>query len=95
MNGITEVLTCSRYKGTSFVADSERNDVRACDVFSGTHLAGRAIERTDSTAPVNHVKFDPNGSRFVTPAGGVAGMRNVTNLARPIQRVFPFYQSRE
>jgi steroid delta-isomerase-like uncharacterized protein len=55
MKGLLTVLTDGRYEVVSFATDSERNNVCAYGVFTGTHLAGGAIPPTGKTANTDYV----------------------------------------
>ena len=55
MKGLLTVLTDGRYKIVSFGTDSERNNVCAYGVFTGTHLAGGPCPPTGKTANTDYV----------------------------------------
>jgi len=56
MKGITKVLPDARYEVKSFATDSERNNVAAYGVFSGTHTGeGGPVPPTGSTVSTDYV----------------------------------------
>ena len=55
MKGIMTVLTNATYEVKSFAADTQRNNVCAYGVFSGTHLAGGPVPPTGKTTKTDYV----------------------------------------
>ena len=57
MKGLMTVLTDGSYQVKSFATDSERNNVCAYGVFTGTHLAGGPCPPTGKTTKTDYVYF--------------------------------------
>jgi ketosteroid isomerase-like protein len=55
MKGLLTVLTDGRYELRSLATDTERNNVCAYAVFTGTHLAGGPCEPTGKTTRSDYV----------------------------------------
>jgi len=55
MKGLLTVLTDGRYVVKSFATDTERNNVCAYGVFTGTHLAGGPCPPTGKTTNTDYV----------------------------------------
>lgn len=55
MQAITGILTDASYEVKSFATDTERNNVCAYGVFSGTHLAGGPVPPTGKTTKTDYV----------------------------------------
>ena len=55
MKGLLTVLTDGHYEVKSFAVDSERNNICAYGVFTGTHLAGGPCPPTGKTANTDYV----------------------------------------
>ena len=55
MKGLLTVLTDGSYKVKSFATDTERNNVCAYGVFTGTHLAGGPCPPTGNTTRTDYV----------------------------------------
>ncbi len=55
MQGLMTVLTDGSYEIKSFATDTERNNVAAYGVFSGTHLAGGPVPPTGKKATADYV----------------------------------------
>ena len=55
MKGLMTVLTDGRYEVKSFATDTERNNVCAYGVFTGTHLAGGPCPPTGKTTRTDYV----------------------------------------
>ncbi len=55
MQGIMTVLTDGTYQVRSFATDSERHNVCAYGVFSGTHLAGGPVPPTGKAMQTDYV----------------------------------------
>src|SRR5580698_9408991 len=55
MQAITGILTDASYEVKSFATDTERNNVCAYGVFSGTHLAGGPVPPTGKTIHTDYV----------------------------------------
>lgn len=55
MQGLLTVLTDGSYEVKSFATDSERNNVSAYAVFTGTHLAGGPCPPTGKTTRTDYV----------------------------------------
>jgi ketosteroid isomerase-like protein len=55
MQAITGILTDASYVVKSFATDTERNNVCAYAVFSGTHLAGGPVPPTGKTTHSDYV----------------------------------------
>jgi hypothetical protein len=64
MQGLMTVMTDGHYTLRSFATDTERNNVCAYAVFTGTHLAGGPIPPTGKTTNTDYVyvmQFDAIG----------------------------------
>ncbi len=55
MKGLLTVLTDGSYQVKSFATDTERNNVCAYGVFTGTHLAGGPCAPTGKTTKTDYV----------------------------------------
>jgi ketosteroid isomerase-like protein len=55
MKGLMTVLTNATYEVKSFATDTERNNVCAYAVFSGTHLAGGPVPPTGKSTKSDYV----------------------------------------
>ena len=55
MKGLMTILTDGTYKLKSFATDSERQNVAAYAIFSGTHLAGGPIPPTGKRTNTDYV----------------------------------------
>jgi ketosteroid isomerase-like protein len=55
MKGLMTVLTDGSYEVKSFATDTERNNVSAYGVFTGTHLAGGPCSPTGKTTKTDYV----------------------------------------
>ena len=55
MKGLMTVLTDGSYEVRSFATDTERQNVCAYGVFSGTHLAGGPVPPTGKTVRTDYV----------------------------------------
>ena len=55
MKGLLTVLTDGSYEVKSFATDTERNNVCAYGVFTGTHLAGGPCPPTGNTTRTDYV----------------------------------------
>jgi hypothetical protein len=55
MKGLMTVLTNATYEVESFATDTERNNVCAYAVFSGTHLAGGPVPPTGKSTKSDYV----------------------------------------
>ncbi len=64
MKGLMTVLTDATYEIKSFAADTDRNNVCAYGVFSGTHLAGGPVPPTGKSCKADYVyvmQFNADG----------------------------------
>jgi ketosteroid isomerase-like protein len=55
MKGLMTVLTDATYEVKSFAVDTDRNNVCAYGVFTGTHLAGGPMPPTGKTTRTDYV----------------------------------------
>jgi ketosteroid isomerase-like protein len=66
MKGLMTVLTNATYEVKSFATDTERNNVCAYAVFSGTHLAGGPVPPTGKSTKSDYVYvMQFNGDKIV------------------------------
>lgn len=66
MKGLMTVLTDATYEVKSFATDTERNNVCAYAVFSGTHLAGGPVPPTGKSTKSDYVYvMQFNGDKIV------------------------------
>jgi ketosteroid isomerase-like protein len=65
MKGLMTVLTDATYEVKSFATDTERNNVCAYAVFTGTHLAGGPVPPTGKSTRTDYVYVMQFGSEKI------------------------------